>query len=50
MQAGVVVAEVVDLQILQGLNDLGRDQQGIVVDPTKRLQRVQEHGGRGTEQ
>ena len=50
VQARVVVAQVLALQILYGLDNLGRDQVSLLRDPGQLLQRVQDHRGGRSEQ
>ena len=50
MEPRVVVAEVVEFQLLDGLDDLGRDEVHGVRDAGELLQGVQQHGGGGAQQ
>ena len=50
MEPRVVVAEVVEFQLLDGLDDLGGDEVDLIRDAGEFLQRVQQHGGGGAEQ
>ena len=50
VQARVVVAEVFDLQMLDRLDDVGRDERDVLRDAAKVLERVEQAGGARAEQ
>ena len=44
MQARIVVSEMLDLQVLDRLNDAGRDEQQLLVNAGKLFERVHKAG------
>ena len=50
VQARVVVAEVFDLQMLDRLDDVGRDERDVLRDAAKVLERIEQAGGARAEQ
>ena len=50
VQARVMIAEVFDLQVLDRLDDVGRDECDVLRDAAKVLERVEQAGGARTEQ
>ena len=50
MQAGVVIAQILALQFLNGFDNLGRNQVRLLRNPRQLLQCVQEHRGGGPKQ
>ena len=50
VQARVVVAQMLDLQVLDRLDDLGRDERDVLRDAAEVFERVEQAGGTRTEQ